>query len=447
MESYGIKLSPPRVIILSYIALITAGTVLFYLLPSTTRELPFIDVLFTVTSAVTVTGLTVADTGKDLTTAGQILILALIQIGGLGYMTLTTFFLVSLRRKIGLRERMVLAQAINYPGLFGLIRFLRRVMTYVFLVEAVGFVLLFLYLLPKYEPETAFFSALFHAISAFNNAGFSLWSQSLAVYREDLFINILFMTLIVLGGTGFFVINELYLFTTGRIRRLSTHTKLVLVVTAVLILGGWIALLLTEVLHYRGIWSLEWGERLISTLFLSVTSRTAGFTTFEISALSESTLFLIMLLMFIGASPGGTGGGIKTTTFTVVILSIASYIRGSSEVVVFRRSIAKDQIQRALVVMSLSVTYIAFINLLIDRIEEKDFLSTLFEVVSAFSTVGLSMGSEPGLSFSSQFSTPSKLLIILTMIVGRVGILSFAIALMGRERKERLRHPEARLLM
>ncbi len=442
-----LSLTPPRVILASHLGLILVGTLLFVVLPTTKKPVSLVDALFTVTSAITATGLTVIDTAKDLTLTGQLLVLLLMQIGGLGYMTLTTFFLIILGRRIGLKERLVLSESLNYPGLYGLVRFLKRVMVFVFLVEILGSILLFLDFGKGYPFERAILLSVFHSVSAFNNVGFSLFSNSLVDFRGDLYLNLVVSALIVTGGLGFFVINDLYLFLKGEIRRLSTHSKLVLWTTAVLILGGWALLLLTELFHYAGIWSLGWKERLLSTFFLSVSSRTAGFNTVDLTTLSESTQFLLTLLMFVGASPGGTGGGIKTTTLAVVLLSILSYIKGLSEVVVFNRSIPKTQIHRAMVVITLSLAYISAVNLLIDRLEEKDFLKTMFEVISAFSTTGLSLGAEEGLSFSSNFSPLSKLLIVLTMIVGRVGTLSFAIAMIGRERGPRVKHPEARLLL
>ena len=441
------KLSPPRIILLSYLGLILIGTLLFKALPTTREPVGWVDSLFTITSAVTVTGLTVLDTGKDLTFLGQTLILIFIQIGGLGYMTLTTFFLITLGRRIGIKERLILSEALNYPGVYGLVRFLKRVILFVFVVELLGFILLFVDLQGKLPLREALFVSLFHSVSAFNNAGFSTFSNSLGNFRGDLFLNLVVCLLIIVGGLGFFVINEIYLYLRGDINRLSTHTKLVLTTTFLFILGGWVSLILTELFHYSGVWSLSWKERLLSTFFLSVSSRTAGFSTVDLGTLSESSLFLLILLMFVGASPGGTGGGVKTTTLAVMLLSILSYIRGVSEVVVFRRSVPRSQIHRAMVIITLSFTYISFVNLLIDRLEEKDFLATVFEVVSAFSTTGLSLGSGEGLSFCADFSAISKLLIVLTMIVGRVGILSFAIAMIGREREPRLRHPEARLLL
>lgn len=440
-------LSPPRIILFSYLGLITVGTLLFRSLPTTEKPASWIDSLFTVTSAVTVTGLTVLDTEKDLTFIGKLLLLILIQIGGLGYMTLTTFFLITLGRRIGLKERLMLAEALNYPGIYGLVRFLKRVILFVLLVESLGSLLLLLDFGRRFPLKDAVFVSVFHSVSAFNNAGFSTFSNGLVGFRGDVFLNLVICLLIIVGGAGFFVINELYLYLKGDIRKLSTHTKLVLTTTLLLVAGGWLALLGTELFNHKGIWALSWGERVLSTFFLSVASRTAGFSTVDLGGLSESSLFVLILLMFAGASPGGTGGGVKTTTLAVMLLSILSYVRGASEVVVFKRSISPHHIHRALVITTLSFTYVSLMNLLVDRIEGKDFLATAFEVVSAFSTTGLSVGYGEGLSFSAGFSPMGKLLITLTMLVGRVGILSFAIATIGKEREARLKHPEARLLL
>ncbi len=440
-------MSPVRTVLVSYVALISVGTLLFLFLPTTYESKPFIDILFTVTSAVTVTGLTVMDTAKDITPLGQLILLVLIQIGGLGYMTLTTFLLITTGRRIGLKERLILREALNYPGVYGLVRFLRRVMVFVLVAELSGFFALLLLWWNDMEPAVAIFYALFHAVSAFNNAGFSLFSDSLTAYRGDVLVNLVVCTLVILGGLGFFVVNDVYLRFKKKVPRLSTHTKLVVSVSALLLLVGWAGLLLTEAFHTKGIWALDWKEKLLSTLFLSVSARTAGFNTVDISSLSESSLFLLMLLMFVGASPGSTGGGIKTTVFALIAVSVYSYLRGSRDVIIFRRRIPDEQVHRAMVIMAVSFSYIAFVNLLIDRIEEKDFLATLFEVVSAFSTVGLSLGGGEGLSFCAHWSSASKLLLILTMIVGRVGILSFLLALVGRERERRLRYPEAKVLL
>ncbi|MDQ7038089.1 MAG: potassium transporter TrkG [Aquificota bacterium] len=431
-----VKANPAKVILGSYIGLIGAGFLLFVLLPTTEREVSCIDLLFTVTSAVTVTGLVVLDPATDITPLGQVLLLVLIQIGGIGYMTLTTFFLVLVGKRIGLRERLILSESLGYPGLFGLVRFLKRVVLFVVLAETLGTLMLTLMWLGDMDPLEAFWMALFHSVSAFNNAGFSILPGGFGAHINGLPALMVFAVLIVLGGLGFYVVQDLLLFARGKVPRLSTHTKVVLLSTSVLLICGSALLLLTEAGHKGGVADM---------LFLSVSSRTAGFSTTDLSQLSESTLFLLIILMFIGASPGGTGGGVKTVTFTLITVAVFSYIRGREEVVLFGRSVPQEQIYRAMVIILLSTAYIVAVNLAIDRIEEKDFLATLFEVVSAFSTVGLSLGDN--LSFSSQLSIPSKMLIILTMVVGRVGILSFALAIAYGERRSRLKHPEARLLV
>ena len=441
-----VKTNPAKVILTSYMALIALGSLVFWLGPTTKREIEYIDALFTVTSAVTVTGLTVIDTASDLTLLGQLLLLLLIQVGGLGYMTLTTFFLVVLGRKIGLRERMILAESLNYPGLYGLVRFLKRVIIFVVLTELVGFVLLAVRWWEDMGPLKATYMALFHSVSAFNNAGFSLFTGSLEAFRGDVYTILIFSALIVLGGLGFFVVQDLILFLRGKVRRVTTHTKVVLVITSILILGGWALLMITEAGHPGGLWDLGLKEGLLSGLFLSVSSRTAGFTTLDLSQLSESSLFLVLILMFIGASPGGTGGGVKTVTFTLITVAVMSYVRGRDEVVLFGRRVPQDLVYRSMVIILLSTAYIVVANLLVDRLEEKDFLATIFEIVSAFSTVGFSLGSD-GVSFSSQLGTLSKLILVITMVVGRVGILSFALAVAFSERRSHLRHPEARLLV
>jgi len=446
VNSSGKSLNPARTLLLSFSLTILAGALLLYLPFSSTRPLTFLEALFTATSAVTVTGLTVIDPYRDLSAFGKFVLMLLIQIGGLGYMTLSTFFLVLLRRRIGLKERFILAEALDYPGLHGLVRFLKRVMLFVFTAELLGTVILSTYFALK-GVESPLFNGLFHAVSAFNNAGFSTLPEGLLPFRGDLLVNLTVAFLITLGGIGFFVVNDLYLYFTGRVRRLSVHTQLALGFSLFLIALGTAGLLFTEWGNERGLWGLPWRERLLSAFFTSVSARTAGFSTVEIANLSESSQFLLTLLMFVGASPGGTGGGIKTTTFLVVLLSIYSYLKGKEQTVVLHRSIPESQIKRALVVLTMSSFFVTFVNLLLDKLENKDFLFTLFEAVSAFATVGLSVGNGEGLSYCADFSVPSQLLIMITMLAGRVGILSFALALAGRSSPQRVKYPEARVLL
>lgn len=440
------KLNPSRTLLISFSLLILLGAFLLYLPVSTTRPISFLDALFTSTSAVTVTGLVVLDTYSDFTFFGKLVILLLIQIGGLGYMTLTTFFLVILGKKPGLKEQLILAESLEYPGVHGLLLFLKRVFIFSFTVELIGAVLLSLYFAEK-GVEEPLFNGLFHSVSAFNNAGFSTFKNGLYDFRNDLFVNIVISLLIILGGIGFFVVNDIYLYLRGAVRRLSVHTVLVISFSLFLIVFGALGLLITEWGNEKGLWKYPWFERILSAFFLSVSSRTAGFSTVDLSHLTESSQFLISILMFIGASPGGTGGGIKTITFLVILLAIISYVRGKEQTVILDRSISENTIKRALVILSLSLFFITLVNLILDKTEELNFLYTFFEVVSAFSTVGLSIGNPEGLSYCADFSETGKVLIIITMLVGRVGILGFAFALTGRSPVQRIKYPEARILL
>ena len=436
--------TPHRIILTSYLVAILLGSLLLYLPFSTTKPISYIDALFTSTSAITVTGLVVLDTEKDFTLFGKLVILTLIQLGGLGYMTLSTYFFITLGRRIGLRERLMLAEAFNYPGMYGLVRFTKRMLPVIFFIEFVGaFVLFPFFLFELKEPSLAFFSALFHSVSAFNNAGFSIFSDNLVKFRGDIGINLVIILLIILGGLGFYVIYELLLYRMGEVRRISTHTKLVLITSFILIVLGSAGLLLDI-----SRWSdLSLKEKIMASVFHSVSARTAGFNTIDIGKLSEPSKFLLVILMFIGASPGGTGGGIKTITAAVIFLAVLSYTRGFQEVRVFGRRLVDAQIHRAMVILSLAFGYTTFMAFLLSEVEKQKLLPTLFEVVSAFSTVGLSVGNPQGLSLSADFSPVGKLLIILTMVVGRVGILSFMFALAGKEKVSHVKYPEARVLL
>ncbi len=440
----GFEWTPHRILLFSYLGVILVGSVFLYLPISTLRPISYMDALFTATSATTVTGLVVLDTEKELTPFGKFVVLLLIQLGGLGYMTFTTYFLIALRRRLGLRERLILAESFNYPGMHGLVRFVKRMFPLVFFVELVGALLLFpSFLFKLRDPSEALFASLFHSVSAFNNAGFSTFSDNLIGFRGNLWVNAVISLLIILGGIGFYTIYELILYKRGELRRLSTHTKLVLLSSALLILFGFF-MLLPDLWRFE---NMSMKERLMASLFHSISARTAGFNTIDISKLSEASQFVLVNLMFVGASPGGTGGGIKTITAVVVFLAVFSYIRGRPDVVVFGRRLIDAQVHRAMVVLSLSFAYNTLVATLLTELEGIRLLPALFETVSAFSTVGLSLGNPRGLSLSADFSPFGKFLIILTMIAGRVGVLGFMLALAGKEKPSHVRLPEARLLL
>lgn len=441
------RLSPTQILIIGYAALIGAGTLLLLLPFSSTRGLFHpLEALFTATSAVCVTGLIVLDTPKDFTLFGQIVILTLIQIGGLGYMTVATTLLAVLGKRIGLRERLAIQETLSAFTLEGLIRFIIGILKFTLLVEFTGAVLLAVRFLQDMTLSTAIYFGIFHSISAFNNAGFSLFSNNFIHYRRDPIVNVVVMTLIVVGGLGFLVYQDLLKLLRGKVFRLSLHTKVVLITTAVLILSGWTGILLFEHRNPASLQNLSWMDRGLTALFQSVTARTAGFNTLDIASLSAPTLYLLVILMFIGASPGGTGGGIKTSTFAIAVVALWSTMRGRADVSLFYRRISPQVVAKAFFLAALVIIWITGVTLLLLYFEGGNMLRTLFEATSAFGTVGLSTGDGGVLSFSALFSGLGKMAIIITMWFGKIGPLATGVTAIGH-RHERFRYPEGKIMI
>jgi trk/ktr system potassium uptake protein len=435
---------PLRLLVGSFLVLITCGTLLLMLPAATPPEAPigWVDALFTATSAVCVTGLVVRDTGTGFTPFGQVVILALIQAGGLGVMTFSLLVFALFRSAVPLVHRSIFEQTLG--GLAGaqLRRLVRLVFAFTFTAEALGAVLLFARFLPRLGPGEAAYAAVFHAISAFCNAGFGLWPDSLTAYRSDLVVNLTVMALIVLGGLGFVVVHDL-LEARGRPREMSVQTKLALVVSATLIVVGALAFWLLEA--PRALYEMPPGEQIQASLFQSVTARTAGFNTVDIGALAPGTLFLLVLLMLIGGSPGSCAGGIKTTTLGVLLLAAHSRLRGRYNVNAFHRTLSSTTVRNTLsIAMGGGFVVIAgLFALLVTEApahavvnEQAAFLSYLFETVSALGTVGLSTGVTPFLHPSS------RLLIVVLMFVGRLGPLTVASALVADRPLDDWRYPE-----
>jgi trk/ktr system potassium uptake protein len=442
-------LAPQQLLALHIAGLIALGTILLWLPVSAAvpgRPLSFVNALFTSASAVCVTGLIVVDTAKDLSRFGQVVVMLLIQAGGLGYMTISTLVAVALGRRVTMQERLTLQEALNINTREGLLRFTGTVFKLTLAFELTGALLLTFRWAAELGPGLAAFAGLFHSVSAFNNAGFSLFSNNLMGYRGDLTVNLVITSLIICGGLGFLVLSEL-----RRIRQrmaLSVHTKLALVITAVLIVGGTLGIFALERGNPRSLGSLGAGEALLASYFQSVTPRTAGFNTLEIGAFSAPTLFLLIALMFIGASPGGTGGGVKTTTFGVAMTALWATVRGKGDPVVFRHRLAPDLVARAFFITLTAFLALNLISWLVLVVEGRDLISTVFETTSAFGTVGLSTGQKGSvLSLSGHFSSSGKLLIALMMYLGRVGPLTLALALAKGRPPARLRYSEAKVLI
>ncbi len=440
------KLSPAQLLVFGFIAMILLGTAFLVLPYATTGGISLADALFTATSAVCVTGLTVKNTPADFTIFGKVVILLLVQIGGLGYMSMATFLALLVGRKIGISERMLIKESLNIATLEGIVRFMKGMLVFVFAAESAGAAILSVRFMREYPPMEALFHGLFHSISAFNNAGFSLFPDSLMRYRGDITVNLTVMTLVVIGGAGFVVVDDLYGWMRKRQKRLMLHTLIVLTSTAFLIVAGASLVYFNERKYLFADPDLDRIDVFLASLFASVTARTAGFNTIDYSLLQPATIFLTIILMIIGASPGSTGGGIKTTTFTVVIMNIWCTIRGRKDTVMFKRRVPDELLSRSFVVLALAVIFINIVTMVIIDIEHTGFQRTMFEVVSAFGTVGLSSGDGGARSFSATFSDLSKGIMILTMLAGRLGPLTLFMALL-KQREQRIRYPEGRIMI
>jgi len=447
--------------VLSFGTVILAGTLLLWL-PAASREAPlgFVDALFTATSATCVTGLTVVDTGIHFTLFGQLVILALIQIGGLGIMTLGTFFILSFGGRLGLRGRDVVSRTLTGDHRSDLRRILRNVFYLTVAVEAAGAFLLAGRFLERMDLPQAIYEGVFHSVSAFCNAGFGLHPDSFIGWQRDWGVNLVLMSLIVTGGLGFVVLIDVArLFRRpepdgrddrppGRRHRLSLHSRLTLLFSAGLILVGAVIFLLLE--WQDTLVDLPLGGKLIASFFQSVTARTAGFNTVPIGLTSNATLFLFILLMFVGGAPGSCAGGIKVTTLGVLVTMAVNRIRGNAEVSLFRRRIPERTVSEAMGIATLGMTVVILFTFLLVAIEvgalsyattQGAFIRLAFESVSAFGTVGLSTGVTP------ELSTVGRLLITLLMFIGRLGPLTMVLAVAARVRKPLYRYVEERVMV
>lgn len=437
------RLSPPQILVMGFGVIILIGTALL-MLPISSRtgeSLNFMDALFTSTSAACVTGLVVVDTGTFFSSFGQVVIMFLIQIGGLGFMTMATLFALVLKRRISLKDRLVLQEAMNQSSMEGIVRLIRRVLLYSLIIEACGATLLTIRLAFDMPIGKALYFSVFHAISMFNNAGFDLFGnfRSLTGYVYDPIVNFTVMFLIVSGGIGFIVMADLVEY--KRKRRLSLHSKVVLSMTGALILIGAVVIFIFEFTNPETLGSVNWGGKILGSFFQSISPRTAGANTLDITEMRQATQFFIVILMFIGASPGSTGGGIKTTTFTMMIAAVIAMMRGRDEIVLFRYRLVQERILKALTITLLALLLVITVSMILSTTEDSSFLSILFEATSAFGTVGLSMGLTPELTLFG------KLLICFTMFAGRVGLLTLAYALGPKKGKELYRHPEGKMII
>lgn len=442
------ELSPAQLLSLHIAGLIVVGGVLLSLPVSSAagRALSPLNAFFTSTSAVCVTGLTVLDTPLALSPFGQAVLLLLIQAGGLGYMTVSSVIMAAFGRRMSVHGRATLADALNVTSTEDLLRFAGTVAKLTFAIEGLGAAVLGARFALDVGWAKGLWLGLFHSVSAFNNAGFALFSDNLMPYRGDVTVNVAVTLLIVAGGLGFFVLSGVLRLRPRTAVRVSLQTKLVLVSTAVLIAAGTASILGLEWSNPKTLGPLGVGEKVLAAYFQAVTTRTAGFNTIGIGDMTEPALFLMVLLMFIGASPGGTGGGVKTTTFGVIVASMMATVRGQRDTVIFRRRVPADVVGRAFAVSAIAFMGVVAVTGFLLLAEHRSLLPTVFETTSAFGTVGLSMGA-PGsvLSLSGLFGTGGKLLVMFMMFMGRVGPLTLAVALAGSSAPDGLRYPEGKV--
>jgi potassium uptake TrkH family protein len=442
----SLKFHPAKLVIISFFSVIIAGTLLFMLPRATVSRSPIspIDALFTSASAVCVTGLSVMDISSTFGRMGQIIILGLIQIGGIGIVTITTFLALLFGKGMAFRERIVMREMTNTEKLGLITSTLRTIFITMMSVEALGaLALMWIWSGEGWTINVLIFNSVFHSVSAFCNAGFSLFPDSLSSYANNIRVIGVISILIIIGGLGFRVISDIIqvpvrFFNKSARIPLKVQTKLVLIVTGLLILAGAAGYLIIEGPRTEASFSSD----MIAAFFTSITSRTAGFNIVDTEAISVQYSIVLMVLMFIGASPGSTGGGIKTTTFAVLFNSILSLLAGKKRIVVFKKNIPFAMLNKALIVFTISSIVVVCATFFLTMVEPLEPLDLAFEVVSAFGTVGLSRNITPLLGNSG------KLIVILCMFIGRVGILTITIAAVSfKEERARIEYPSENIMV
>lgn len=437
-----ISLHPAQILALGFGCLILLGTFLFMLPIATYEEgrgLSFIDALFEATSAVCVTGLAVVDTGTTFTLFGEIVLLCLIQVGGWGFMTTGIFMFIILGKRIGLKERLLLQDSLNVFSISGVVNLVKRIILITLIVELIGATTLAIRWSFEMPLSKAVYYGIFHSISAFNNAGFGLEPDNLSKWVGDPTVNIMVTFLFITGGIGFTVILDLI--RKKSFRKLSLHSKIALLMTLFLNIVGPLIILISELSNPATIGNLQLGDKLWASYFQGVVTRTAGFNTIDIGALNLSSLVFMMALMFIGASSGSTGGGIKVTTFAIIIFAFWSVVTNRNDVNIFKRRISWELVNKSLSIVVAGVFFIFLIFFLLTFTEKADMSKILFETISAFGTVGLSA------NFTPELSPIGRVLITIMMFIGRLGPLTMAFALLNTRKEAKVRYAEEKILI
>ena len=426
------QLPPPLVLVLLYASLIVAGTIGLKLPVATVAPIGWSDAIFTATSAVTVTGLAVLDTGRDFTIYGQIIICSMIQLGGLGLMTFAVLILSMLGLPIGFSNRIYLREDLNQTSATDLMALTKVIIRIVLLCELVGALVLSIVFIPNLGVAQGAWSAVFHSVSAFNNAGFSLYSDSLSQWAGNPLLNLTIILLFVIGGLGFTVIADVWQLRSWR--KYSLHTKLMLFGTAILLVFSTLAFTLMEWNNPETLGGMNWGTKLVVSLFQAATPRTAGFNTVDMASLNDSTTLMFMILMVIGSGSTSTGGGIKVTTFIVLLLATIAFFKRQTAIDIFGRRLGADQIMKVLALAMVSLALIISSMFVMLVFHEGNFLDIAFETVSAFGTVGLSRG------VTGDLDQIGRTIIMFIMFVGRVGPLTIGFVL-ATQKSKRISYP------
>ena len=435
-----------RTIFIGYLSIIFIGAILLSLPFSHIGDLRFIDAIFTSTSAACVTGLIVTSTSENFTVIGEIIILMLIQIGGIGYMSLVIIFFLFVKDNLSLDDKRATKLSLDLPDLH-VGAFIKKILLVVLTVETIGALILSYQFSEKYELSEAIWYGVFNSISAFNNAGFSLFTDNMIGYKDNTIVLFTICFLIILGGLGYFVIIELHE-NKKFAKRITIHTKIVILGTVFLILFGMILSLSIEWNNPKTLGELSVYDKLLNSFFLSVNFRTAGFNSMDLSGLKDSSLFFSTLLMMTGAGQGGTAGGMKITTIAVLVIMVLFVLKQSNqEPHVFKRTIEQKLINKAAAIVMFSSAYVLFITLLLVETQDFPFMKILFEVVSAFCTVGVSVGDGGILSLCALFDDFGKGVVIISMIAGRLGVFAFGLLLVGEAKKVHFKYPVGRIII
>lgn len=437
-----LKLNGVQILALGFLVLILIGGIILSLPISSQSGEPtnFLDAIFTSTSAVCVTGLITLNTSAHWSIFGQTVIITLIEIGGLGFMSFAVLISLILGKKITLRERLVMQEAMNTYSIQGLVRMVKYVLIFTVSVQFFGALLLSTQFVPEYGLSRGIFYSIFHSISAFCNAGFDLFGTSLVSFSNNSVVILVVSTLIIIGGLGFTVLLEIYEF--KGIKKLSLHSKLVLITTGVLIFGGAILMLIFEYSNPNTIGLMNIKDKLLNSFFASVSPRTAGFNSIPTSDMTLASKFLTIILMLIGGSPGSTAGGLKTVTCGILVLTVISVIKGREDTEVFGRRFTKEIVYKAFTIVFIGLSLVIGVTMILSYTEAgASFIDLLYESASALGTAGLTLGLTPNLS------PIGKVLIMLMMYIGRVGPLTVMLALTRKRKKSGYKYPEGKILI